>query len=81
VLWSFVKWYYYVLTWKEKGAEKGSLKVSVSNNKGRIIAWTTYWPFSAFWTILDQPVKRFFNMVFKKFENTYNSILNNIYKD
>jgi len=45
-----------------------------SQNKSRIITWMMCWPWSALWTLIDEPFKRFFNFVFENLKGVYQSI-------
>ena len=38
----------------------------VRENKATILMWMTYWPFSAFWTLLNDPIKRAFKWVYNR---------------
>lgn len=42
-----------------------------SKNKGRITAWACYWPFSFVGTLLNDPVRRLFNLLFNWFKALY----------
>lgn len=33
-------------------------------HKARIVTWMIYWPFSLLWTMIDQPVRKFFNLLY-----------------
>ena len=88
LIWSFVKWYFYLLNTKEKIQK--SLKNNdfsipkipeVKNNKGRIISWITYWPFSSLWTIINDPIKRAINFMYSKFEKLYQKMSDNMFSD
>jgi hypothetical protein len=47
-------------------------QVSASQNKGRICAWITYWPWSCFWNISRDAI----NTVFDALTGLYNGISN-----
>lgn len=51
-----------------------------SDNKGRITAWTIYWPFSFVGTILNDPFRKLFSFIFNQFKNLYQKIANSIYE-
>lgn len=36
----------------------------VSDNKSRITGWMTYWPWSALWTLINDPVRRFYRWAY-----------------
>jgi len=41
-----------------------NLPVKISDNKSRYLIWMTYWPVSAFWTLINDPVRRAFNAIY-----------------
>jgi hypothetical protein len=79
VIWSFAKWYFYLL--KKKRSGNLDKYVSVDGNKGRLIAWATYWPFSLFWAILNQPARYIFNEMYYRVSGIYENILKNVRED
>lgn len=46
------------------GFGRSVLPVRVSRNKSRLILWMTYWPFSAPWTIINEPIKHVFEFCY-----------------
>lgn len=87
VAWSFVKWYFYLLGTKERLLKDGNEDIrqydipTASDNKGRLIAWMTYWPFSAVWTIINDPIKRFFKFLFGRLENVFQKMSDRMFAD
>lgn len=85
VAWSVAKWYFFVLRARDKWLEDSkryhnSLEIpKASNYKGRITSWMFYWPFSAVWTLLNEPVRRIFINLFRNLEATYNRISANVF--
>jgi len=53
----------------------------VRNHKGRIIAWMSYWPWSLFWTLLNDPIRRLFRRIYYQIKNVLQSISDRVYKD
>lgn len=41
-----------------------TLPPRVSDSRDRILVWMTYWPLSMPWTLINEPVKRFFRYVY-----------------
>jgi hypothetical protein len=78
-VYSFVKWYFYLLDAKERGVRKDSYQVQASENKGRIISWMSYWPLSLAWTFLDQPVKRLFTWIYNRTSKVYDRIHDHVF--
>lgn len=88
VIWAFVKWYFYLHKRVAKEMKNTTIteysKVIIptaGENKWRIISWMIYWPFSAVWTVINQPIKNAFNYIFIKLEGVFNSISKSMYKD
>lgn len=74
VVWSVAKWFFYVKKLVDEKCYDFENKVQPSNNKSRITGWMIYWPLSAAWTLINDPVRKFFNMIFEQFEGIYESI-------
>lgn len=47
-----------------------------SENKRRIMAWISAWPFSMVWYLIDEPIKQ----IFEWMKGTYQRISNNMWK-
>lgn len=48
----------------------------------QIINWIAYWPLSALWTLLNDPLRRFASWVYRNlFAGTYQRIANYVFKD
>ena len=88
VIWSFAKWYFFLLNRKEKIEKQIEAKQSYFDSipsakdyKGRIISWMTYWPMSIVWTFLNDPFKRIFKYIYSIFEKWYESMSNRMFAD
>jgi hypothetical protein len=88
VIWAFIKWYFFLLKRKDqlidekKYSSDKTIKIpTAAENKFRILTWMNYWMFSVIWTVLDEPVKRFFNFIFKRFEAWFDKISKSIFND
>lgn len=96
VVWSFVKWFSFLVNERNKNREwlKGELKRTdrswsrpvlnipqAADNKGRIIAWISYWPFSFIGTLLNDPFKKAINFIFNQFKSLYQRMANSLYKE
>jgi len=86
LVWSFVKWYFYLLGKKDYITENNVTHIEnyipkAKDNKGRIISWMSYWPFSAFWTIINDPIKRMFRFIYARFENLYDKMEKKMFSD
>lgn len=56
-----------------------SFPPKASENKGRIVFWMAYWPASALWTILNDPLTRFYKMVFNRLLTIFEGISNKMF--
>ncbi len=54
-------------------------KPGARDNKARILTWTIWWPWSFIWTLVDDPLKKFFKYIYKKLQATYQKIADKIY--
>ena len=93
VVWSFFKWFFYLTNIKEKLLAKykdiGKNLSEVSEyeipsaryNKSRIITWMSYWPFSALWTLINEPFKKTFKFIYSKIEGLFQAMSDRIFKD
>jgi hypothetical protein len=46
----------------------------VREHKGDILRWMTYWPFSLVWTVLDDPVRKTFQMIYRHLQERLQAI-------
>jgi hypothetical protein len=84
VVWSFVKWYFYLLNVRDKQREKKNPYFEIptaGNSKVKLIGWLSFWPWSLVWTIINDPIRRLFNRLFLMLSSTYNSISNSMFKE
>lgn len=56
-------------------------KPVAQDNKGRIIAWTGFWPFSFVGTVLDDPVRRLCEASFNWFRGLYQRLADRLLRD
>ena len=63
--WIIFKWWLFLIDARQRIIEEDSQfwehEFAPGNNKSRITHWGIYWPFSAFWTLINNPAKRAFN--------------------
>lgn len=85
ICWSIFKWFIYLKEIRSNMREKpdgySRIQYSPHNNKGRIIHWMLYWPLSALWTLIDDPVRKLFSAAFHRFEGIYQGITDQIMKN
>lgn len=68
--------------WKQRLRSYSHLKKpSVRENKRRILTWMMYWPFSAIWTIINDPITRLFKSIFKNLKFIYQGIVDRAFAD
>jgi hypothetical protein len=85
LIWSFVKWYFYLSHLKDKKAEDGKTyiyadDISFLKNKSRILVWMSYWPLSGLWTLINDPMRKLFQFIQMKFAGTYQKMATNMFK-
>ncbi len=49
-------------------------------HKERIILWMCYWPWSMFWTILNDPFRRLFLMIYEYVQSIHDGISKHVYR-
>lgn len=49
-------------------------------NKSRIMTWMTYWPWSVVWTMLNDPIKKLFRMIYRRLQRLYEKISESLWK-
>ena len=48
----------------------------VEHNKRRVLAWMCYWPWLFVWTVIDDPVRRAFKVIFERIKSWLQSFAN-----
>lgn len=88
VVWGYVKWWFYLSAIKRDYLARGYSVFSirdfppkVSDNKYLIITWMMYWPPSLVWTLVHDPVYRFFNTLFHWVSGSFQRISDRMFKD
>jgi hypothetical protein len=56
-------------------------KPEPGNYKNRIITWMTLWPISFLWTMLNDPIVRFFRHIYYEIAGVLRRISENVFKD
>ena len=56
-------------------------KPEPGNYKNRIITWMTLWPLSFLWTMLNDPIVRFFQHIYYEISGVLRRISDNVFKD
>lgn len=65
----------------ELGLDIHEIPLKVSKNKSRIMTWLVYWPFSALWTLLNDPIRHLYNFVYDRIGGTLQAISDRAFRD
>lgn len=49
-----------------------------SENKSRIVAWISFWPFSLVGTLFNDPIRKLINWIFNSLKDTYQAMSNRV---
>lgn len=92
VVWSFLKWVLFVYEVKRKQTEheatgtgvrwytyRFTIPLQVGEHKGRITAWMMFWPMSAVWTVINDPIRRSFAWAYNQVSGTFQRISDNAF--
>jgi hypothetical protein len=52
----------------------------VSEHKSTIILWMSYWPFSATWTLVNDPVRKLYQFVYSRLRGSLQAISDRMFK-
>lgn len=86
VIWSIYKWKIYLrkrasdikAKLEEAKAKNQKLtsfyRLTAAENKSRITSWMSYWPFSAFWTLINKFVLQVWDHLYVSFEGVFKKI-------
>lgn len=56
------------------GEDAIEIRPDVTQHKAQIYMWMAYWPFSALWTILNDPIRRIFRAIYARIRATLQRI-------
>lgn len=59
---------------RRSGYRRRNTKPIARENKARIMSWMVYWPWSMFWTVINDPIKKAFKAIFQELQATYQRI-------
>ena len=51
------------------------------NHSGDFTRWMVWWPFSAFWTILNDPLRRLAEAIIRMFRGAYTALANRVFEN
>lgn len=84
-LWSVAKWYFYLLTVRDKMKSSNITtrpwESYASNNKARIFSWIGHWPFSMVGTLFGDFLKRVVLSIYNMLSTLYEKIGNSVFAD
>lgn len=83
-IWSIAKWFFYLKGIRNAYEDRSYFNIEnykVKEHKERITHWMIYWPLSAIWTIINDPVKKSFEFVLSQFGGLYDKMSEKILGD
>lgn len=57
-----------------------NVRPKAAQNKASITGWIAFWPLSAVWTLIDDPVRRLIDYIFARFKNLYELMSKSVFK-
>ena len=83
-LWSVLKWYFYLLKVRDRIKDSGRAMKRpydsyAANNKGLIMAWIGWWPFSVLGTLFGDFLTRIVTSIFNVLSGLYESMANKVF--
>lgn len=57
-----------------------NVRPKAAQNKSNITGWIAFWPLSAVWTLIDDPVRRLIDYIFARFKNLYELMSKSVFK-
>jgi len=54
---------------------------TVSGRFSDLTRWVIWWPFSAFWTLLNDPIRRLAEFIVKRFRKAYEGLASSVFKN
>lgn len=80
VAWSFVKWFTYLKQMKQRKTRIYGVEIDFDCNKGRIVSWMCYWPLSALWTLINDPVRKLYTRICETLAGAYQKMADRMIK-
>lgn len=53
---------------------------SVHNHKSQVMGWLVYWPWSALWTLINDPIRRIWEWMFRGLRSIYETVAAHVYR-
>jgi hypothetical protein len=54
---------------------------TMNDNFSDLVRWIVWWPFSAFWTILNDPIRRAAEFIVRRFRGIYEGLAARVFKN
>jgi hypothetical protein len=54
---------------------------TMADKFGDLVRWIVWWPFSAFWTILNDPIRRLAEFIVRRFRSIYEGLAARVFKN
>jgi hypothetical protein len=60
---------------------RGDCTPTMADNFRKLVRWIAWWPFSAFWTILNDPIRRLVEFIVRRLRTAYDGLANRVFKN
>lgn len=60
-------------------SERAPLIPQISDNKAKVTGWIVWWPWSALWTVLNDPIRRLAEAIYNQLQTTYQRLANHVF--
>lgn len=82
-VWSVIKWWFAekkrVRKAKSYGGNWKASKTNVTAYRSTLLVWITYWPLSAVWTVLNDPLRRLVTSIYDELQKVYARIADSVW--
>jgi len=51
----------------------------ISDNKAKVTGWMIWWPWSALWTIFNDPIRRLANAIYNQLQDVYQALADRVF--
>jgi len=90
IVWSFWKWYQFLIDCRERyerdNSNPNNYRANIENYipaaseyKAMITSWWVYWPFSALWFVIQNPFRRIGLFIYDRIGGVYDKITLNVF--
>lgn len=59
---------------RDEGIHLGEVRPLAIKNKGRIVFWMSYWPWSGIWTLINDPITRIYRFIWHRLGATFENM-------